>query len=342
MYWLGFILFAVLGFVLIITTFIFYHRWWPHGSKIRTVLENVTLVLVGIFVILLLVEIFFKLFFAQTDGYTFVLAMQNWYQKNWHPINTMEYRDQEWLPEDVEGKTKIMVVGDSFAAGLGIDNVEDRFSNQLGKLMGTDYVVFNVASPGWSTKSEIEAMVSYPYSPDILILSYFINDIEQAAYDRGVNRPKFVQKPGGMLGFVVDNSYALNFVYWRWYRISQPPLKPNYIDWLQSLYQDPEIWWQHRQELSTIIAGTKAEGVPLLVVVFPNLADVDGSRLITEKVKGFFREDDILVLDMASFLANHDPDDTTVNAVDTHPNEMVNKEVAEQLYQMIQSEIELR
>ncbi|MBN1994163.1 MAG: SGNH/GDSL hydrolase family protein [Anaerolineae bacterium] len=335
MYWLVFISILLLGLGLIVGAFLTYRRWWPSETPKRRILENLTLGLLGLFIILMMAEIYFKLFFAQTDGYTFVLAAQNWRQKYWQPINSLGYRDREWTPEDVAGKTRVMVVGDSFVAGTGIKNYEDRFPNQLAKLLGPEYAVFVVASPGWSTENEIKAMIDYPHAPDILILSYFINDIEQAAYNRGFERPEFVSRPTGIWGSLVNNSYALNFLYWRWYRFTQPPPRPDYLTWIASLYRNPELWWQHRQELFTIIEGAHAENIPLLVVVFPSLDDVEKSRSITQIVVDFFREQNVPVLDISSLLAGRDPAETTTSPLDAHPNQAVNLEIAGQLYQMI-------
>ena len=336
MYWYGFISVLLLGLVLTIGAFIFYRRQWSEGAIVRQVLENVTIVLFGFFITFGVLEFYFKVFFAQTDGYTFTLAARNWHEKYWYPINSLGYRDWEWIPESGIGKTKVIVVGDSFVAGTGIKDHEDRFSNQLAKLLGQDYVVFNVASPGWSTQDEIKALVAYPYKPNILILSYFVNDIEQTVYDQGIERPEFIRRPTGVWGFIVDNSYAFNFLYWRWYRLTQPPPKPTYLEWINSLYRDPKLWWLHRQELLTIIEGAASEQIPLLVVVFPNLAAIEESQFISQPVIDLFQEHNVPVLDVSMLLAGHDPAEITVNAVDAHPNEAVHLEVAEHLYQMIQ------
>lgn len=333
MYWFGYVLILLLGLALLGGVFFTYHRWSNH--KLKAIAENLTLVFLGLFVILMAVEFYFKLFFAQTDGYTFVLAAQNWHQKYWYPVNSFGYRDREWTPADLAGKTKVMVVGDSLAAGTGIKNYEDRFSNQLGKLLGPDYVIFNVASPGWSTQDEIRAIIEYPYIPDLLILAYFVNDIERVAYDQSIQRPKFFSHPGGILGVVVNNSYAFNFLYWRWYRWSQPVQNPTYLEWVDSLYQNQELWWRHQQELLTIIEGAASEQIPLVVIVFPNLADVAASQAMTRPVIDFFQEHHTPVLDVSSLVAGHAQAAITVNAVDAHPNELVNELVAEQLYLLI-------
>ena len=335
MYWLGLISFTLVGAALMSGAFVYYRRRWPLENKTRHLLENITLALLGLFFIFIGLELFFKLFFAQTDSYTFTLAAQNWYSRHWNPINSLGYRDQEWLNADVANKTKVMVVGDSFVAGTGIENYQDRFSDQLAKMLGPDYVVFNVSAPGWSTQDEIEAVISYPYKPDILILSYFINDIEKTAYAQGVNRPQFVRRPAGIGGFLIDNSYALNFIYWRWFRLTQPVQYPTYLEWTNSLYQNPELWWRHQQELLEIISGAAAENIELYAVVFPNLADIETSQSAVQMVIDFFQGQGVPVLNVTPMLAGRSRSEIVANALDPHPNKQVNLEVAERLYQMI-------
>ena len=93
-------------------------------------------------------------------------------------------------------------------------------SNQLGKLLGDDYAVMTVATSGWGTRSEMGAGAQYPIKPDTLILVYYVNDIEEMVQELGREEPEFnfIKTPEGWQGFLVENSYLYNFVYWRLYR----------------------------------------------------------------------------------------------------------------------------
>ena len=305
------------------------------STYLYRLLENVGISLLTVFLVFMALELYFSVFFAQSDGFDYTLASKNWYNRYWQE-NSLGYRDIEWTPEKLEGKTKIMVVGDSLAAGSGIVNPMDRFANQLGRLLGDQYAILNVASPGWDTVDQVEAIIDYPYQPDILVLSYYINDIEGAAYESGAQRPQIRQDPPAWLLPLVRNSYVVNFLYWRFIRLRPQEWADSYWnDWLIKISADPDIRWRHRQELLTIIEGADAEQIPLFVVVFPNLAAIEESRPIIQPVIDIFQERGIPVLDVAELIAGRDPAEITVNAVDAHPNEAVNLEVAEHLYQMI-------
>jgi hypothetical protein len=193
-----------------------------------------------------------------------------------------------------------------------------------------------VASPGWDTVDEVEAILHYPYRPDMIVLSYYINDIEGTAYQSGAQRPQLRQDPPAWLLPLVQNSYAFNFLYWRVVRLGPQEWANIYWnDWLKKISVDPDIRWRQQQELLKIVEGAASERISLYVVVFPNLAAVEESRAFTQPVIDLFRSHQIAVLDVGELLAGRNPGDTMINSVDAHPNEAVNREVAEHLYQMI-------
>lgn len=330
-YWLFYFIILILGITLFsLPLFLLRGR--------KTLWQNISLALLTLFLTLMALELAFKLAFVQSDGFRYTLASKNWYARYWQE-NSLGYRDREWTPQDLAGKTKVMVVGDSFVAGSGIANPDDRFANQLGRLLGDDYAVMVVASPGWDTIDEIKAIVDYPYRPDILVLSYYINDIEGTAYERDAHRPQIRTDPPAWLQPLVSNSYAFNFLYWRLVRLGpQEWARIYWEEWLKKISADPDIRWQHQQELLTIINAAASEQVPLFVVVFPNLAAMEESRAMTQPVIDLFRTHNVPVLDVGQLLAGRDPADITVNGVDAHPNEAVHREVAEALYQMIQQD----
>jgi hypothetical protein len=336
-YWMSYLTILVVGLTLCSAPFVIRRRRGLPSTPLQTFIENICLSLLVLFLTFMAVEFYFKLFFAQSDGFRYTLASQNWYERYWQE-NSLGYRDVEWTPEKLAGKTRVMVVGDSLASGSGIANPEDRFANQLDRLLSEDYVVLNVASPGWDTVDEVKAIINYPYQPDILILSYYINDIEGTAYQSGAQRPALRRDAPAWLLPLTQNSYAINFLYWRVIRLGPQEWADAYWnDWLKKISADSDIRWQHQQELLTIIEGAASEQIPLFVVVFPNLAAVDESQFLTRPVIDLFQQHGVPVLDVSELLAGRDPGTTTVNAVDSHPNEAINRMVAERLYEMIRA-----
>ena len=105
---------------------------------------------------LLATEIYFRLFFFRSDNMGMTKPNHLWFKKYWHPINSLGYRDREWSPEDLSQKRVVAVVGDSFAAGHGIQKTQDRFGDVLGNLLGNRWAVVNIAQCG------LHALVATP------------------------------------------------------------------------------------------------------------------------------------------------------------------------------------
>lgn len=328
-YWLGYFLLLFLVCGSLITILVLLRK----RKNPQSLLENLIIMFLAFFMIFMALEFYFKIFFAQMDS-LHTLARQNWYERYYDgAINSLGYRDVEWTNDQVVGKIKVMVVGDSFAEGVGVENVEDRFSNQLAQKLGPDYVVFNVAKRGANTPQEIDAILNYPFKPDIIVLSYFINDIEDVRWWYSEDRPPTPSTPPYLLP-LVDNSYLANFVYWRLYRVLQGNHLEAWWDWLVSLYNDPDAWWLHQQDLLTIYQGARAEHLPLLVVVFPNLGDITGSAIITDRVVTLFTQHGVPTLDVSQLIADVPTEDLMISPVDAHPSVLVHHRVAEALYAM--------
>ncbi len=315
-------------------------HFWHRTNRAWRV--NLTLSCLAIFLTCMSLEFYFKVFFAQSDAFRYTLASQNWYDRYWQE-NSLGYRDRDWTAADLKDKIKVMVVGDSFVAGSGIANPSDRFANQLGRLLGNDYAVMVVASPGWDTGDEIKAITTYPYKPNVLILSYYLNDIEGTAYATGAQRPPIRQDPPVWLAPLVDNSYAFNFLYWRWIRLGPQEWAQIYWeDWLKKIYADPNIRWRHQQELLKIAQGAASEKISLFVVVFPNMAAVQESQAMTQPIIELFEKQHVPILDVATLVAGRSSQNITVNGVDAHPNEMVNLLVAQRLFEMIKQQTNVK
>ncbi|MCM3873827.1 MAG: SGNH/GDSL hydrolase family protein [Pyrinomonadaceae bacterium] len=287
----------------------------------------------------LVLELLFYSSFAVSDTFGFTLASQRWEQRYWYPINSFGYRDVAHSPAEFDNRKVLFVVGDSFVAGHGISQVENRFSNILQRNLGEQYVVVNIAKNGWNTADEYQAILAYPYKPKKIILSYYLNDILGAAAQLGYGSPVRVERPPSrILRFVTDHSYSLNFTYWRLYRFYNTDLGEKYWEFLKNSYSKRDIWEAHQAELLKIVTYSKKEGIELTVVVFPHLRDVRGSAVITSQVADFLQLHNVRVLNLELTLRDRDPMTLVVNSLDAHPNEALNRELAEMLTKAIQSE----
>ena len=153
-------------------------------ARLQNLMRGLLVSYVTIMLMLTGGELYFRYFYAES-GWLWALAGQNWH--TWYvQRNSLGFRDREWTPEVYAGKTTVLVFGDSFTEGFGIQNVEDRYSNVLGSLLGDDYAVINIGVANTSTRGQLDVVRNYPlHDPDVIIWQYFINDINDAALSVG-------------------------------------------------------------------------------------------------------------------------------------------------------------
>lgn len=297
--------------------------------KKKLFIQNLSLIAGSILLTFLVLEIFFRFFFAQSDEFNYTLASKNWFDRYW-TTNSLGYRDYEWTQEDIEKKTAIMILGDSFVAGQGVANPDDRFPDVLAQMLGQQYVVFNVGKNGAGTQESIELAKNYPYEADLLVYSYYINDIQDTAIEYG-HWPYFQIKTNRL----VESSHAINFLYWRVIRLGPQKWRGRYSDWLLGVYDDPKIWAAHERELTEI----QRLNSRLIVIVWPSLAAIEESIPVSSKVIDFYSSRGVPVLDVGALIQGRPVGQLIANKLDTHPNEAVHQLVAAELYPMVIQEL---
>lgn len=297
-------------------------RWRTRGIGALVALD-------AALVMLLALEVGMTFFFAQSDGFNITMSSRNWFARHWHPINSLGYRDAEPRPK-APGEKLVLVVGDSFAAGHGIDRVRDRFGDVLGRDLGQGWRVANASQIGWDTVDEDKALESYPETPDVVVLAYFVNDIYRAAEKTKFPLPFHVQFPkSSVTKYLVDHFALANFAYWRLARVGNVE-DASRVFWqrLRAAYADPRVWAAHAAELDAIVNWCRDRHVRLIALVIPSLADVAASAPMTARVTAYFRERGVQTVDMTPLLAGRNPGDMVVNGVDSHANVALNAEMA--------------
>ena len=301
----------------------------PGTQRRRNIILGLCASFLSLWFLVFVLELFFKAFVIQSDAFGHTLAAKRWFERYWGPTNSFGFRDKEFDARTLASSRALFVVSDSFDAGLGVNNQEDRFSNHLRRWMGSDWTVLNFGRNGWDTRKEIEALRAFPIQPDVIIWSYYLNDIAGAAAEHGHNKyidlsisPSWVRVP-------VENSYFLNFVYWRWFRVLSRLEGGHFWEAIQSDFDNEAIWNTHRKELQDVVDYMRHHHIALLVFIFPSLTDILGSQRVTAKVADTFRSAGSPVIDLSDYLAGRDYRSLIVNNVDAHPNVDLHLEVAQ-------------
>jgi len=299
------------------------------SPRSRAISGNIALVIFSTAYTLLTVELAFGLFVRESHGLGYVsLASQRWAAKYWFPtFNSYGYRDYEPVWSD----HALFVVGSSIAAGGGIEHLEDRMSAVLGRKLGPRWTVATLAGAGWVSAKKYEHLLAFPKTPDVLIVSDFVYDIDNAAAKHGLMRPEIVIGPRGFLKPLVDRSSLVNWLYWRYAEEGAPG---EYRAFLQRAFADPQIFADYMEGLGEFMDYAKKNGARLYFVIWPFASYVNDDA-IPRKVSAALQERGANVIDLTPYLKNRPLRDLVVNSSDSHPNERIHGEMAEVIFQRL-------
>jgi lysophospholipase L1-like esterase len=186
--------------------------------------------------------------------------------------NSLGFRDAERTPDRPSGVVRVLVLGDSIAAGLKIDDDRSIFPAVLERLLGERGVaaeVLNFGVSGYNTQQEVETLKEkgLRFRPDVVVLAYCLNDSETRESDilrvlraqaAGRDRPDLAR-----LAPWLARSALVRFVR---YRVLAPREEPGRFD---DLVRDRVEEYLH--ELGRLARGT---GFRAMVAVFPLFGDL--------------------------------------------------------------------
>lgn len=305
-------------------------RW----LRVRRIAANLLVSYAAVIIALAGAELFVR--YAVADSATpmqWTLAGQNWMGR-YIQRNSLGYRDREWTPDELAARTTVLVVGDSFTEGWGIENPGDRFSDVLGQMLGDDYAVVNLGKGGTSTLDQLNILQDYPYQQaDVVIWQYLLNDIYVAAESNGY--PWNVPVPD--VPPLARESHLANYIYWRFYTPNlyrDPNTGMTQWEWLYTAYDNAYIWDIHRAEIDRFIDYVESVDARLITVIFPNMEDPLGSIPYVDRVaQAIEARGHTDILKLFDEAASWPPETRFVSNRDTHPGAAFNHRVAELLYE---------
>jgi hypothetical protein len=313
---------------------------WGWGStpsaraRIGTAFEgnvaaNSLITLLSVVMIFTLVELTMRFTTIYPDGFAVTLQFTTWYDRYYKPINSLERRGYE-PRSPLEEQESILVIGDSYAAGHGINDVEKLFAYQLEAILGDEYLVNLNAHIGQSPS--VESFVSnYPVQPDILIISHFINDIEHEGIPGIGTYQEFAPNP--LTAWFTSRYFLFSFAYWHYY--AGPRMVSSYADELLAAYDDADKWAAHQARLQEFIDWGKANDVPIIVLVWPTLNELSLSTAANARVIDLFESQGATVVDLAPLLEPLRVEERILNDFDAHPSEGIQGPVAEALAEAV-------
>jgi len=287
-------------------------------------------------------ESYYRFVCDRTDAMGNTLISTAWYTRYFHK-NSLGLRDNiEYPMALIPGKRRVTFVGDSFTAGFGVKDVEDRFVNRI-RHRHPEWEVHAAAKPGLDTSTEVDIMhnltLSNHYRIDLVVLVYCINDI-------GEVMPGWVQEYRKMMAddfrqsWLCQNSYFVNLFYHRW-QLRRNSYMRNYFDEVEAAYQG-RLWEIEKIGLLAFANLTRIRGGQLLVVTFPYMDQALRFKSVHEQLGQYWKTQGIPHLDLLATFSNLPPAQLVVNPHDAHPNEYAHALAAEAIEEFLQREIAQR
>ena len=161
-------------------------------------------------------------------GYVLAPSQQGWSNDGFMTVNSLGFRGHEVALPKPAGSFRVVVIGDSVAAGLGVAN-EQTFSAQLEHMLHERmplrrFDVVNLAVSGYNTRQEVQLLARHVerLQPDLVLVGFYVNDIEGSLDDgmttEGGTRITAVKpRPGEILHMDVSGGAWWN----RWLRRSR-------------------------------------------------------------------------------------------------------------------------
>lgn len=256
-------------------------------------------------------------------------------------INSHGLRDHEYTDAKPRGVFRILVLGDSVTMGWGVP-LEDTYPKQLERLLNQQatggeprYEVINSGVGNYNTVMEIEYLEKrgVKYSPDMVILGWFVNDAEPIP--RRVRNPLLEHSRLMVLGWM-GTQYLLTLL----------GLEPDYRQYYLDLYRDDLPGWvAARNAIRQFGRLSRLKGfrpVALLLPEFHTLGKGYPFRDVHRKVSEVARSEEIPVLDGLQIFDGLDGRQLWVSRADSHMNANAHRITARALLEFLQKRSLLR
>jgi hypothetical protein len=255
-----------------------------------------------------------------------------WYRRHVR-LNRDGFRDRPHAVSPEAGSHRLLAIGDSYAFGVGIERLEDRFGEQLGAMLATGtgerWEVINASQGDLHTLQEIALLQRVlPCGPDVIVLVYVFNDID---YLRPVTeRTVLTEAPRTLLQrlhpvrLLFENSYLFQELYVRvrllgWRRAAQ-------AGDLVDAYADSALLARHIDDLGRFVSLARQTGAVVGIVPFDHAVTL--SAAIRRRYQTFVsraRTGGLPIWSLDGAFNGVEFSQLTVNSLDGHPNPLANR-----------------
>jgi len=299
-------------------------RWGPRlwsrvrgSTGARAALANLGLTAVAVVAVLVLGEGLARLRVAihpTVQGFPSLSTLA--WRMRYAPLNAAGQRDRDHPLTAPEGRARLLVVGDSVAWGWGVEKTEDRFGEQLARLLTAagprTWESITRARSDTHTLDHIDLLgQALAFHPDVAVLLYVFNDIDY------LSRVTPRRRLGTLhpLRLLIANSCLAQEVAVRVWLLSRAT--PGAVD----PYLDVTLVRQHLEDVRRFVEVARAGGARPLVVPLDVRVVQQGEPRARYDL--FVREAvaaGLPIVPIDDALAGSSFDELTINRIDRHPN----------------------
>ncbi len=234
-------------------------KWWKKTWK------NLLLLIIVLVIMFIILEVIFAIILYDELNSSNIGPASKRFIEDHYQLNSLGYRDVEHTLEKT--KERIVFLGDSNLFAQGLADIEDSFFRRIEIL--TDYETIALSKPGWTTKDQLNALEDHglPYDPDIVILTYTLNDAEYNPLSRKSIGKALVKSV--VSRFVVDRSYFYYFFVSRLI-ILEANLHNNDQYWQEKYTSKNLDLEEHRTDLRRIKEICDEQNKTLMVLLLAN------------------------------------------------------------------------
>ena len=305
---------------------LFFRHVRGHGARAgwgRLVVGNLLVLLVALGLLAVAGEIYYRFCQDTTDGLGYTKVSGRWFERHWQ-VNSSDYRDNiNYSLKIKPGTRRVSFVGDSFTAGHGVKDVEDRFANRIRRAQ-PEWEVHLLAQPGFDTGNELthlEGCLGQHYQIDQVVLVYCLNDVVDL-FPEWAATVERVRAEAARSGWLRQSSYLVNTLYYRLFAPREAATK-RYFEYVAEGYRGGP-WKEQQRRLKSFRDLVESHGGRLLVVTFPFFQAL-GPRYeyqsLHDQMGRFWLGLGVAHLDLLPVYQGLPRGNLTVNRFDAHPNE---------------------
>lgn len=257
-------------------------------------------------------------------------------------VNHEGFRDVDHARGSSEAHRRLLVVGDSLAVGWGLNRTADRFGEQLTRQLtqrtGVEWEALNASRGDTDTLTHIEYLKTMQaYRPNVILLLYAFNDIDYIAQVTPRTGPS---EHGSSL---LNRISPLRLLFMNLFLFQEMYVRLRVLTYSTSPgdndpYEDDGLLDAHFRDLTRFVSVASTSSTVVAIVPFD--IKVGASTVVRQRYEHFIQAATAHGLPIwragQEVFSSHAYKDLIVNKLDSHPNELAHRLLADTIANRVQ------